>query len=66
MTNTTFRERLVIELNNAECKYDELMAVAELQEDDDVWASISNEADQYWQVAQACRTLLNAQNNEII
>lgn len=61
-----FDERLQRELANAECKYDELMAYAELQEDDELWASISDEADKYWRVAKACEELLNALRAEII
>ena len=66
MTNATFRERLEMEYANAQNKYNELMAVADLQEDDDVWADISNKADEYWKIAKACEDLLNAMNNELI
>lgn len=66
MTKTTFRERLEIEYANAQYKYNELMAVADLQDDDDVWTDLSNKADEYWKIAKSCEDLLNAMNNELI
>ena len=69
MTKTTFRERLVIELNNAQCRYNELMARAEMCDintEMDLYWNLCDQADEYWQVVQACQTLLDAQVSEII
>ena len=66
MTKTTFRERLEMEYANADAKYYELSAIAETYDDDDVWASISDEADKYWRVREACADLLNAMNEGTI
>lgn len=66
MAKATFRERLEMEYLNADAKYYELSAIAENYDDDDIWAEVSEEADRYWRVREACADLINALNEGII